>query len=123
MELRTKRELIAGIAEVFKQRHCRKGLSANPPAHLYDAQSGWYRYRDFDPKPQYERLLALPKGATEEQVVAIAGTNVWTENVCDECGQDVEVTVILGEEEDYESRTAWICPECLEKALELAKTA
>jgi len=121
MELRTKRELIAGIAAEFKRMHCRKGL-VNLSADLYDEESGWFRYQDSDPKVEYKQLLALPNDATEEQVVAIVGSNVWTENICSHCGQDVEATVRLGEEPEYESRTAWICPECLRKAVELVTT-
>jgi len=110
MELKTKRNLIAGVAEAYKHRHYR---------------GRWFKYRDYDPEPRYKQLLALPEDATEEQIVAIIGERhlYLTENVCNECEQDVEVTVCLGEEPDYESCTAWICPECLEKALELAKTA
>ena len=118
MELRTNRDLIAGIAEAFKRRHCRKGLP-NLAADFYDAQSGWFRYQNSDPKAKYEQLLALPDSATEEQVVAIVGSNVWTQNLCSHCGRDVEVTVLLGEEPDYDSYTAWICPECLREALRL----
>lgn len=64
-------------------------------------------------------ILKTEKPTTEEHVERIIGNNTWTRNVCDECGNDSEITVQLGEEPDYDSATAKICQECLKKALSL----
>jgi len=65
--------------------------------------------------------LVNEKELTEERANEIIGNDSWTRNSCDECGEDVEVTVMVGEEPDYESRTASICINCLNKAVELGK--
>lgn len=41
------------------------------------------------------------------------------EAICDECGKANDKVVMVGEPMDYESLTAFICKECLEKALKL----
>lgn len=38
---------------------------------------------------------------------------------CDECGAVVDVAVQVGEEPNYESRTATLCFACVEKAMAL----
>lgn len=43
----------------------------------------------------------------------------WMQNICNECNQDADVVVQLGEEPEYDSATANICFNCLEKALKL----
>jgi hypothetical protein len=40
---------------------------------------------------------------------------------CNECGKSVDCVVQVGEEPDYESRTAYICEACLLKACALIR--
>jgi hypothetical protein len=67
----------------------------------------------------YSKLCAL-ENPTEEQIAEVIGNSTWTRNDCTECGNDVDVIVEIGEEPDYRSNTAWLCLECLQKALKLA---
>lgn len=71
----------------------------------------------------YKKLLALDKEkATAKDVADIVGNDSWT-RVCDcsECGTTPQVIVQVGEEPDYESRTAYLCPSCLQKAVKLVQ--
>jgi hypothetical protein len=54
-----------------------------------------------------------------DEVARISGDNglLWT--VCNECEKEMIPVVELGEEYYYDSSTATICRECLEKALAL----
>lgn len=36
---------------------------------------------------------------------------------CDECGQECDMLILLGQEPDYESSTAGICKNCLDRAV------
>lgn len=68
-----------------------------------------------------KQLVALNKEtASDKAVEKIIGNKSWVEKkLCDECGKSSWETVRLGEEPDYESRTATICKRCLQKALAL----
>lgn len=105
MRLKTKRDLINTVAERWK------------------AQYFPWKIGNFLPKePIYNKLLKLPKGiATAKQVNKIIGNSSWTDNKCNECNGDFEVTIMLGEEPDYESSTVFVCLDCLQKAIELMK--
>tara|TARA_R110000744_G_scaffold10369_15_gene32432 strand:- start:379 stop:705 length:327 start_codon:yes stop_codon:yes gene_type:complete len=64
-----------------------------------------------------EKLALLDKElATEADVANITGNERWTKLTCDECQQDVDNVIALGELSDYESNTASLCKECLNKA-------
>jgi hypothetical protein len=65
-------------------------------------------------------LQALPPTASEAEVVAVLGNNWLTQNVCDECGEDREVTVVLGDESHHATDGARVCLDCLQAALRLA---
>lgn len=57
---------------------------------------------------------------TAKDVQEIIGNNSWVcKTKCDECLNETWDCVQLGEEPNYESRTANICKNCLIKALEL----
>ena len=70
------------------------------------------------------KLEALGDYPTADQIDATIGNTSWTSvGCCHECGkEDSPVLIQLGEEPDYESATAKICPECLQKALDLASS-
>lgn len=68
----------------------------------------------------HAELLALDlDNCTKEDVNKIMGNSSWTNLTCDECKQNVDKVVQLGEEPDYESSTASICFSCLTKAVKL----
>lgn len=68
-----------------------------------------------------EELMALnPETATAKDVAEIIGNTLWAgPRCCSECGSETWDCVQLGEPPDYESATAWICKDCLKKALQL----
>jgi hypothetical protein len=90
-----------------------------------------YQYRGsgrlFDgrkPADILKRLKALGDNPDPDAVDAAIGGEGWTcRPQCDECGEANDVVIQLGQEPDYESATASICPACLKKALELASNA
>lgn len=44
----------------------------------------------------------------------------WGRNACDECGKEFPNVVMIGQLHLYSySSTAWLCKECLEKAVKL----
>lgn len=67
------------------------------------------------------RLQGLNKEtATAEDVKKIIGNSCWTAVPgCGECGERTSEVVIIGEELEYDSATAYLCRSCIEKALTL----
>lgn len=107
MRVITKQALIATAAERFRELHQRRD------EWLPTADGG-------DAAAIYAKLVALPNGASEEAVTSAIGDNRWTENVCDECGEDREVTVLLGEEIHHPTDMLSLCLDCLKQARRLA---
>jgi len=64
----------------------------------------------------YKDLVAL-NSKTESAIDEIMGNHSWTTNNCNECSKDSDVVIQIGKPEDYESSTAWICRDCLSKAI------
>ena len=112
MFIRSKRDLIRNIAEMLRSVYSNGGQWD----YLHDKRST---------KDVYEQLLNLPKDAAESDVAAIIGNYSWTSNICDECGEDVHVTVFLGEDTDdasyvrMDTCTAAVCYNCLMEAQSL----
>lgn len=107
MILVTKRQLIATVAERWRD--------------AYTSRGQWIRTQaGFDPEAIYQQLAALPADSDEADVLALTGQPWWTQNICDECEQDREVTVGLGQEIHHETDTKYICAACLEQAERLA---
>ena len=98
-------------------RESRAKLAVKSWRHTYS--SGRY---GSDKIIKLEQLEALGDNPTPDQIDAIIGNPSWTSvGRCHECGKEgCEVLIQLGQEPNYESRTANICPECLQKALDLA---
>lgn len=69
-----------------------------------------------------DKLRNLGEYPHPNRVDDIIGNGSWTRCECNECGTEVEGTVRLGEEPDWESATANICKDCLVKALALFVT-
>jgi hypothetical protein len=77
--------------------------------------------RDPDKQAITRALAALDaETATAADVAAIIGNDTWCgPSTCHECGAVVDVAVQVGEEPEYESRTATLCFACVEQALTL----
>jgi hypothetical protein len=110
MRVITKQALLATVAERFRESHQQRG------EWLPTAVGG-------DAATIYARLTALPPSPSEEAVSAAIGDNRWTENICDECGEDSEVIVLLGEEIHHPTDMTAICPACLKQARRIAKAS
>jgi hypothetical protein len=110
MRVVTKKTLIATVAQRFRETYLRRD------EWLPTDQGG-------DSGAIYAKLSALPVTADEEEITAIAGDNRWTENICDECGQDSAVTVLLGEEIHHPTDLTAICLDCLKQARKLGKAS
>jgi hypothetical protein len=107
MRVITKEVLITTAAERFREAHQRRGE--------------WMASADGSDAPGiYARLRALPSDAGEEAVTAVVGDKRYTENICDECGEDKAVTILLGEEIHHPTDMAAICYDCLKQARRLA---
>lgn len=66
------------------------------------------------------RLRSLDlETCTPDDIAVIIGNKSWTHLCCDECENDVNAVVELGQEPDYESRTARVCLDCVKNALSL----
>jgi hypothetical protein len=107
MRVVTKKSLITTVAERFRDSNQVRG---DWPPSLYNGQAAAI----------YAQLSALPPKATEGDVIAITGDKRWTENICDECGEDRPVTVLLGEEIHHPTDFTAICLDCLKQAKRIA---
>lgn len=66
-----------------------------------------------------EELSKLNKETVSaEEVNTLIGSD-WTSKTCNECGVKVKTVMQMGEDLDYDSRTANICLDCLKKAVKL----
>ena len=107
MRVITKQTLIATAAERFRDAHQRR--------------DEWMLTSDGSDAPAiYAKLSALAPDAAEEEITRIVGDNRYTENICDECGEDSAVTILLGEEIHHPTDMTAICYDCLKQARRLA---
>ena len=104
MKLITERDLIRKIA-----------------ASWFNQYQAWFK--DYpDKKITYGKLLALDKeNASPADIESIIGNDAWTAQYCNECKELSTIIVEVGEEPGYDSSTAKICPDCLQKALALVQ--
>ncbi len=108
MELIRKQDKIDGVADRWKEQY-------------YTGARGWFSIGGLDKEAIYNQLVALTDDTrTEAEITRIIGNDSWTSNTCDECGQNAAVLVQVGQEPDYESRTACVCVSCLRMALSTA---
>lgn len=95
----TKRDLIRQVADRWEERYGKGDYGQDKLRILAE-------------------LRSLDKEhCTESDVARVIGNTTWTRNECHACGQCVDVTVTVGEEPDYESCTATLCPGCLGDAV------
>ena len=68
-----------------------------------------------------KKLDSLGSWKNPDEVDKIIGNTSWTDiPKCSECGEsDKDFIIMVGEEPDYESNTAWLCKDCIEKVWRL----
>ena len=110
MFVMTKKYLISHSAERYKQQYLRE-IDSNVCPRFHPT----YTHREC-----YNRLLSAK---TEQDVRDAIGVDGWTENKCNECGKDSQITVQFWQETDYDSPAAFICLECLKLSIEVANGA
>lgn len=117
MKFKTQREKIRTVAGRWKSLHCRDGeWSKSPVISLAPGRFPSHR----DKKEIWLKLAELnPETTTAEQVNEIIGNDSWTNLRCDECKKLTTVLLMVGEEPDYESRTARLCRNCIAKAAQM----
>lgn len=91
-----------------------------------DAKDRWYhqyRHQIDGTKPSYHndkrdiyQSLCNITDVTPENVNEAIGNSSWTMLNCNQCSQEVDCVIELGEPEDYESRTVIMCHDCLIEA-------
>jgi hypothetical protein len=110
MRVITKQTLIATTADRFREAHQRRGE--------------WYQTPEgSEAAAKFAKLAALPSESSEEAISAIIGDNRWTENLCNECGEDSAVIVLLGEESHHPTDAVAICLDCLKQAKRIAEAS
>lgn len=108
----TKRHLIQAVADRWKSQYA---PFKDGPMPLFSVRNNLRK--PLMPAEVYAALEALDKDtATEQQVTDIIGNDSWTRLVCDCCKNDVSAIMELGDAPDYESRTIYICQQCLKTA-------
>lgn len=103
MRIKTRQELADGAAEAWREQ-CSK--------------NSYYQW-GVDKEQILEKLIALGPQPAPEAVDEAIGNGSWTRTNCHECEAENINVVQIGEEEDYESNTAYICGDCLKAALSL----
>jgi hypothetical protein len=107
MRVIAKSDLIASAAERYRDAYQRHG-------QWIAAANG------LEPAAICARLEALPHNTPERTIVEITGDARWTANLCDECGEDKDITVLFGEEIHHPTDSVQICLACLQAGLKLA---
>jgi hypothetical protein len=113
MKITTQRDMIRAVATRWRKQYepfaddrpIWRGELKSPPRN----------------KRQIADLLDVLDGesATPDDVFNIIGNSSWTRLSCNECGKETDAVLIVGEPQDYESRTASLCFECVKKAADL----
>lgn len=68
----------------------------------------------------HKQLVMLGDSPSVESIEAMMPG--WTRLTCDDCGQDAEAVVQVGQEPDFESSTAALCRACAAMAYKLFET-
>jgi len=80
--------------------------------------NGTWKYCKGGAELIFNQLRQLGAKATEDKIAAIIGNYSWTQNNCDECGQDSEIVATFTEDAE---QVTYICPDCLRKGLALCE--
>ena len=85
-----------------------------------DVFEKWMKQYPNDKEGIGKKLKRLGKTPNPDKVDEIIGNDSWTRvKRCSECQIEKDEVVEIGQEPDYESYTAYICRECLDKAISL----
>ena len=101
------REHIRTVAERWKTQYCRN--------------SKWNKILlDKTAEQIYNELAALDvETATRYDVASIIGNDGWIGRVCSEC--EKSAVIIVGEAEDHDSSTVYLCLSCAKRVGELIR--
>lgn len=87
-----------------------------------EAAVSWNRtYPVGKPDPIGAALTALGLTPDPDEVDRVIGNKWWTQQRCDACDKYAGDVVVVGDEPDYESRTATLCRDCITEAYNLIK--
>lgn len=103
LQLITTRSAIRGLLEAWVRQY--------PPGHSYGLD-----------KDEIQKRLAsldLEKCSVDDVDRIIGSGQNWTRIRCDNCSNDVDAAILLGQEPYYDSPTAVVCRSCLQEALQL----
>lgn len=102
MELITRRKQAAAALEMWKKQY-----------------PDWRPSSFFDSRAVTAKLEALGPDPDPDAVDTAIGNKSWTTVRCNECSENKEELVQVGQPPDYESAIALLCVDCLRKALQL----
>lgn len=104
--------------ELITLRSQIKKVAAHWKAQNYKGNK--WGYGD-DKKGTYQELLKLNvEVATPQDVAKIIGNTSWARPTkCGECGGYFDTVIQIGEPKDYESCTAFLCKDCIERGIKL----
>lgn len=72
----------------------------------------------FYTKERFDRISKLvPETCTVYEFNIAIDHPSWTENRCDECGEDFDILLHIGDDVDYDARWQCLCAGCIVKAL------
>ena len=78
------------------------------------------QYRSGENDVRYNKLLSLGDNPNPDDVDRIIGNTSWTSvPQCNECWAHTDMVIMIGEELDHDSYTAYVCKECLLRVLTL----
>lgn len=111
----SERDMIRSVADRWKTQWRHLGYKMD--ARVYHIGSRMDKSR----KQILDELQTLDtETCSKKEVDDIIGNESWTRgDTCNECKRPSDILIQVGEEPDYESRTASICPECLKAAMSL----
>lgn len=111
MKLTTQRDLIRIVAKRWRDTY--SPFKGELP--IFSVRNGFIAQKS---KEQIANELdALDREtATPADVEAIIGNGSWTRLTCDECKNDVDTILTVGQNPDYDDRSTDLCLYCVNKA-------
>lgn len=102
----THQTVVKTVAELWRQQY---------------EPGGWITTTLGPSRERYDKLLALPESATDDDIADIIGNSGWTSIGCSECDKKgVLIRFEQRETKHQDFRCMWVCKPCLKKALNLA---
>ena len=78
-----------------------------------------YNFIDYPEKQEiFNKLFALPVGATKKQIDDIIGNDTWTTLTCEGCSNSVDSLILISPHMDLYNSIS-LCKKCINKALHL----